>query len=195
MAYQTTKPAPSDDLDVSVTDIQQNFLTANTVMDINHYPFDNLTANKGKHKFVDMPVTTLPTIASGDGGVYTKASGQTQLFYTSDAGAQEYQLTRAIDASIATFGTATGWTFLPGGILMQWGFVVSVSNSGTVTFPVTFSTGVFSISTTPTVNSSTSHALAYCVDNTTLTTSTFKWFVANSVSSSSTGFYWMAIGK
>lgn len=55
MPYQPNKPLPPDDLDISVTDIQQNFLIANTVMDIDHYPFDNLTANKGFHKTVTTP--------------------------------------------------------------------------------------------------------------------------------------------
>lgn len=55
MVYQTLIPQPNDDLDVSVTDIQQNFLTANTVMAIDHYPFDNVTANKGFHKTVTSP--------------------------------------------------------------------------------------------------------------------------------------------
>lgn len=62
MVYQPTKPQPNDNLDVSVTDIQQNFLTANTVMGIDHYPFDNVTANKGFHKTVTSPdQTTEPT--------------------------------------------------------------------------------------------------------------------------------------
>lgn len=62
MAYQTLIPQPNDDLDVSVTDIQQNFLTANTVMSIDHYPFDDVTANKGFHKTVTSPdQTTAPT--------------------------------------------------------------------------------------------------------------------------------------
>lgn len=55
MVYQTASPAPNDDLDVSVTDIQQNFLTANTVFDIDHYPFNDSTANKGFHHTVTSP--------------------------------------------------------------------------------------------------------------------------------------------
>lgn len=55
MPYQPNKPLPNDDLDVSVDDLQQNFEIANTVMSIDHYPFDNLTANKGFHKKVTSP--------------------------------------------------------------------------------------------------------------------------------------------
>lgn len=55
MVYQTLIPQPNDDLDVSVTDIQQNFLTANTVFDIDHYPFNDSTANKGFHHTVTSP--------------------------------------------------------------------------------------------------------------------------------------------
>lgn len=64
MVYQTLIPQPNDDLDVSVTDIQQNFLTANTVMDIDHYPFDNVTVNKGFHKTVTSPNQTIAPVTT-----------------------------------------------------------------------------------------------------------------------------------
>jgi len=70
MPYQPNKPLPPDDLDISVTDIQQNFLIANTVIDIDHYPFDNLTANKGFHKQVTSP----------DQGAAPAATANSQLF-------------------------------------------------------------------------------------------------------------------
>lgn len=212
MAYQTTKPAPNDDLDVSVTDIQQNFLTANTVMDINHYPFDNLTVNKGKHKFVDMPVLAgVPTIAAGDGGIYTKldASTQAQMFYTPDATGNEYQLTRTIAASFAKFGvfiadgalanSTFGWSFLPGGLLFQYGTYIpgnfSGSKTGAINFPTAFTSVPYLIILTPIskANSNENHTLSLSSTTPpTTTTFNYNW---DSTTSTYSGFSWTAIGR
>jgi len=136
MVFQPSKPAPPDDLDISVSDIQGNFQTSNTVMAVNHYEFDVTTGDQGKHRFVEMPVNALPTTLAAEGSLYTKASGQTQLFYTSDAGAVEYQMTRAIDANVATFGIASdGWTFLPGGLIMKYGTFLLVPTTPTTYTP------------------------------------------------------------
>ncbi len=210
MVYQPTKPQPNDNLDVSVTDIQQNFLTANTVMNINHYPFDDATANKGKHKAVVIPIpvpTPKPVLSANEAALYTDMATQTQLFFTSDngpTGNQTYQMTRAVDAAIATFGTSTnyppniigvpvtnqtgGWTFLPGGILLQYGRMNSTGGSTAVTFPIDFTTQVFSIQATRVQNSGSD--AAWGING--LTISGFN-FNSNS-STVGVTFYWVAIG-
>jgi hypothetical protein len=132
MPYQPNIPLSTDNLNVSQGDIQGNFITANTVMGQNHYPFDDATIG-GKHKFVDMPIlAAVPSIAAGDGGLYTKTtSGRSNLFYTSDAAGNEIQITTSVNPSIIANG---GFTFLPGGLIMIWGsFNPNVST--TVTFP------------------------------------------------------------
>ncbi len=195
MVYLPLKPASGDNLSVSQGDIQQNFQTANTVMSINHYPFDDVTANKGKHKFVDMPVGALPTIGSGDGGLYTKAvTAISQLFYTQDASGNEYQLSRVIPASFATFSTNPGWTFLPGGLLMQYGSKLANTGSpnGSVTFPVAFTATPYSVQITVLENSN-SRTLSHV---NTLTNAGFTCYIQDSGGSSiANTFYWIAVGK
>ncbi len=56
MVYNTLKPAANDNLNVSQGDIQGNFLTANTVMAVNHYAFDVVSGNQGKHNVVTTPI-------------------------------------------------------------------------------------------------------------------------------------------
>lgn len=155
MTYNPNIPQPTDLLNVSVSQIQQNFLAARNWSAVNHFPMDNLTANIGKHIYVDMPILAAPpTIIAGDGAAYTATLGQSQLCYTADAGGKQYQLTRAIDASFSLFGKNVnnynavgaaftgGWTFLPGGMLFQYGFVTGIPTSGSrqkaVVFPVAF---------------------------------------------------------
>jgi hypothetical protein len=138
MVYDPLKPMATDNLNVSQGDIQGNFATANTVFDINHYPFDNVTANKGKHKFVSMPNTTIPGTLANEGAIYTKnnigTGNQSQMFFTSNAGGQEYQLTRAYDAFSGSFGASQGWTFLPGNLIMQYGVKNNPGTSGIIIF-------------------------------------------------------------
>lgn len=210
MAYQTTIPQPNDDLDVSVTDIQQNFLTANTVMDVNHYPFDNVTANKGKHKFVAMPkLAAAPATAAQDGTFYVKldASSNAQFYYISDATTDEYQMTRTIPASFTSFGANAaygvappstvivgGWTFLPGGMLLQYGKFTGTGPfntpaSGTIPFPVNFTGTPFTVQMTVVKDGGDGIAN---VSRTTAPTNTGFTYALDG--SNYGGVYWWAIG-
>ena len=75
MVFQPSKPAPPDDLDVSVTDIQGNFQTSNTVMAVNHFEFDVTTGQQGMHRKVDLPIlASPPTTTANMGTVYTTLS-------------------------------------------------------------------------------------------------------------------------
>ncbi len=212
MAYQTSKPAPNDDLDVSVTDIQQNFLIANTSFGLNHFPFDNATADNGKHKFVEMPIftaTPTPPGAANEGAIYTKTSNseaalnETDLFYTPDGHPVfSYQLTRTISARAATFGTNTqytppanptvanqvgGWTFLPGGLIMQYGTMLTTGANTTIKYPVKYTTVGKPFSLTVTVKSSVT---TYGINN-----EDESGFIFSSPVAVGTRFYWMSIGK
>lgn len=56
MPYNTLIPRPTDLLSTSQSDIQNNFLQANTSFGIDHYTFDSLPANNGKHNLVTTPL-------------------------------------------------------------------------------------------------------------------------------------------
>ncbi len=194
MTYSTTIPQPNDDLDVSVTDIQQNFLTANTVMDIDHYPFNNLTATKGQHKQVQIvnQAAIPPGLANGAETIYSKniPSGG-ELFFTRGSSGVEIQLTGPGDTS----ATLQGHSFLPGGLLIQWGEIINPGSGSTpVTFPTPFPSGSAPFSITLTVRrNATSNAIVYYVDEATPPTSTGFNYVGTT--SGSQFLYWMAIGK
>lgn len=203
--YNPNIPQPTDLQNVSQVDILGNFSSANTTMGINHYPFDNGTVNIGKHKFVDMPIlAAVPTIASGDGGLYTKTATASQLFYTPDNSTNEYQMTRCISASFANFATnlaygappvgftqTGGWTFLPGGMMLQYGLfgkAGALGASGTIQFPVAYTNVPYSVTAILIRSSSASQSMSLPIVATTAN------FTFQSTSSSSDSVYWMAIG-
>lgn len=200
MVYNASVPQPTDNLSDSQNDILNNFSSANTSFGINHFAFDNATANNGKHNFVEMPVRgTAPVgLAANEGTLYTKTTGSTSnLFYTPDAGGVEYQMTTVGDAQIATFGAAgTGWTFLPGGLIMNYGLAVSSGAAGpnasaSFSKPYTNAASV-RVQILP-VNNSSSERTTYLES---VSTTSFTAWVTNGSGSTRAGqFHWYAIGK
>jgi hypothetical protein len=204
-SYNPLAPNGKIKLSLDYKNLQNNFSQADTTFGLNHYQFSNQTANNGKHKFVEMVAQAKPTILAGEGALYTKtASSITNLFYTADAGGKQYQMTRANDGNFATFATDTayttpsstlgGWTFLPGNLLLQYGFIIPTHTPGTttVTFPIAFNNPPYSVQITAKVSSSGSSD-----DQTAAIRSvTAASFLASTSSSGTvTGFWWIAIGN
>lgn len=195
MVYQPNKPLPGDNLSVSQGDINQNFTVANTEYGVNHYPFDDGTANHGKHKKVSMPATSLPV----------SVSGEIVLFSSTGSSGTELHMVRegvpGTDVALTTAGVASplratrGYSWLPGNILLQWGLSAVVSGTGNVSFVsgggVNFANvvGFLPIVTlTPFRNSSN-------VDTVYLTATSNTNFSYNNTSSGGiTHVYWHAIG-
>jgi hypothetical protein len=204
-SYNPLVPTGKIKLSLDYKNLQNNFNQADATFGTNHYKFSDQTTNNGKHKFVEMVAQAKPAILAGEGALYTKtASSITNMFYTADAGGKEYQMTRAIDANFTTFGTNTnytspgstvgGWTFLPGGLLLQYGFIAPTHNPGqtTVKFPVAFNNVAYSVQITAQVTSSGSSDDQTAAIRSVGTTS----FSASTSSSGNViGFWWMAIGN
>jgi len=204
-SYNTGIPAANNNPSVDQPNMQTNTNSINSILNVDHYNFND---NEGGHHrqttFVDQ---TIPTTAVGQSALYSKTSGQSQVFATGNNSTDEYQLTRMIDASFAKFslevplvasGTASGdggWTFLPGGMLLQYGSCTNDSTSGgsTFTFPVAFTSVPFSMVATPGVADTN----RYSCNVTVLTTTQFRVDIHRNESSSSFAapFTWIAIGK
>jgi len=209
MTYNPSIPQPTDFISDSQPQILNNFTALNSVFSRNHVAFDVAT-NSGNHKFVELRNTAaipapIPALNAGEGTIYTKMiSSVSQLFYTDDASGNEYQLTRDIPASFSLFGTNTnnynasganftgGWSYLPGGLLIQYGNASNQVNGDTIPFPVAFTTGAFSISVTGHYNSS---SRGFWWVKTQTTTNFTVTAIDNGGTSISTTLYWFAIGK
>lgn len=200
----TSLPNSGQSLGQTRDAIRNNFDLIKTTVDQNHVDFD--AAGPGKHYCIQMPVqgaipaNPLPPLGlvAGDANVYSKtASAASQIFFSPDASGNEYQMTRAITASFAKFATNTayianhtgGWTFLPGGMIMQYGIRSSPGASGVITLPVAFTNAPYSITLTLLRNSGSQ---SVTVDSGTIpTTTTINYLVS---SAGSVGIYWTAIG-
>ena len=84
-----------------------------------------------------------------------------------------------------------GYSRLPNGLLLQWGTSASIAqdSSATVTYPVAFSTAVYSVMLTPIGAINTTSGGTESADTVTITN-----FVIRHGGDGSRTFYWMAIG-
>jgi hypothetical protein len=208
--YNLNLPNGPDNPSNDQPGMQTNTKAVNDLLAVDHIEFN--LSNGGFHKQVHMPVlNSRPIGIANEGTVYTKTAATTPsnnestLFYNPDNTLNEYQLTRTITTQFSKFATNTnyitpittngGWTFLPGGMLLQWGNINPTHNPGTTTvnFPIAFTNVPYSIQITATVISSGSSndQTAAIVSGSTTTTN----FLASTSSSGNViGFYWMAIG-
>lgn len=210
MTYQANIPQPNDFLDESQSDLLNNFTVLDSSFAKNHYTFSDLTTNAGKHKFVELVKQALPATAVGSGSLYTfsplGASNETNLAYTPDNGGIGYVLTRVIAASSGVFSNNTnypqvppianqfgGWTFLAGGMLLQYGTADLAANptATTIKYPVAFTNGVYSI----TVSKISSDVSQTGQEVRVVPTPNLTQFqIIQSSSSNNNKIYWMAIG-
>jgi len=130
-----------------------NFGALNTYLGVNHIPLNK--RNGGKHNFVQMPGTSQPTVTDKTQGLLYVSTTNTRLTYVPGDTGNRYRLTSTDMANFATFGNVTeylptrfgGWTFLPGEILLQYGYIdaPNIGAGGTVLFPKEFVSKMLSI--------------------------------------------------
>ena len=202
MSYTLRPSASGDTLASSRDPIRTNFSLIQQQFEQNHVSIQS----DGKHKFLQMPQQgSIPDVAASEIGLYAYSDGSvTQLFLKGANTGSSYQLsyaTSGVDPDIASFGTvagvsSSGWSFLPGGLLMQYGNATSSGTSlpnTTVTFPKSFGTGLYSVTATI-LTTSDSRFFVEIYDS---STSQFRAVTRDSGGSKTSGlvFYWMAIGK
>ena len=221
-AYTNNIPFENNSPSVDQPPMKINTNSISGLIAVDHIGFD--FNNGGAHQQVQLLETAggaipnpLPSglIGAGFETLYASnlgvgADNGGQLFFVHGADAGGIQLTGPYNPSAGY----NGYTFLAGGMLMQWGFVhgthggngtFNAGDSSTVTFPIAFPNTVFSIQTSLNYNTAdgkpgyppgTSYAsvvLDYNVANTNNTT--FGWEYTGNTNSYYTVFYWMAIGN
>lgn len=139
MSYTTGIPRDGQSLGNSKPQVRGNFDYINTAFAINHIAFNS--AGVGKHKFLQMPEQgSIPTTIANEGGVYAADKGGfTNLFWKQESGGgdssknqgESIQLT-----NITPSNSTPGRSFLPGGMLIQWGSVTTSGNGSNT--PVTY---------------------------------------------------------
>ena len=115
-----------------------------------------------------------------------------QLFVMSNA-RKAYQETTMLDAFYSTFGTNPGWSYIPGGLVIQWGRATGQSSSGqNVTVPITYAHTIFKVFIVPFYTGSEPSASA-TIGVKILSSSQFR-YIFQTASSSFGGVDWISIG-
>jgi hypothetical protein len=215
--FDNSVPAGPNNPSADQPDMLSNNQSDLLIWKADHFGYN--VNSSGYHPQVRMPNYTtysppigaaLPPVILGFGGLYCNAGvdliggANTALFYTPDATGKAYQLTRTDLTNYLLFGTLTqnynsvgntywgGWTFLPGGLIKQYGNTTNVTSSGstTVIFPITFPAAVFNVQCT--IVTSDNSTIRFSLQGNPTTAQ----FVTTQTSSSKfTNLYWEALGN
>lgn len=136
MVWNASLPADNTKIRNAPTVIRANQDAVAANIDANHVALTDPSGG-GKHKFLQMPAQgAAPITAADEGGVYTKDDGtRTALYWRQENNGTEVKLTGP-DPSAAT----SGYTFLPGGLLLQWATKTGVNSGATIAWPTPFGT-------------------------------------------------------
>lgn len=150
MTYDPIKPQALDLLSQSQADIQTNFNQANVIMGINHVNFNNPTAvNRGKHTFVTMIEGGDPALVVNEICHYCKDLGGVSTWYMRKEGGAGTIIQMSGPDPVSA---SPGQTFLPGGIILKWGFFAMGAGVTTVDviYPIAFPVSYFVVTLTRT---------------------------------------------
>lgn len=211
--YQPNIPTGTINLDVDYQNLRGNFQQLDTSFGIDHLPFSDQTAQNGYHTSIHLdPISTTtsnppnnqpvvpPATTAGIGQVFSSEindgiSIDNALYFLTGNGLLS-QLTRNFLPS----ANANGYTYLPGGIMLQWGQVTGLSGSWPggnqpllfATGNINFSSNCFAVFTTFIGPTSSSTGDICIVSKSNLN---FVWNFTGSSSAAFSGFYWLALGK
>lgn len=187
---QTLNDVPQSGQTLGITQplIRNNFTTIDTAFQVDHVPYS--TTGEGKHNKVTLPVQVAdPVNVTGEIVLYNKLhvpTNRNALYIKGPTGA-------TVPSTANTLFATTGYTYLPSGMVIQYGKSTALANAITlVNLPIHLGSNPFSIVVTP-----------VALDNSrpapTLTVGEFTpmpgegFNVKNS--GAQTDFYWIVMGR
>lgn len=195
--YYPITPVASQPPRISPNNFNTNFGSIASLIGTDHYPFSD-TTNGGWHKqstYVDQTAPG-PSCANKQVVVYSEQvtypttptpTTFSELFFKRDTTATEVQITTGPGNPIAA---NRGVSYLPGGIIIQWGQDSAAPSPGTtVNFPVKFPRACFTVTITAYNTGSTARTISE------VGTASLTGFTAITSSSSANLIYWIAIGN
>ncbi len=196
MSFTPNIPSVGQKLGASRQQVLNNFASLRSTIAVDH--IDVNSANAGKHTVVHLQNNVSdPTALNNFGEIYSKGinsiATDIALFYRpGNTGIAPIQMTM----NVAPLAATNGYSFLPGGILIQWGTKTSPGSSGQISFPIPFpsTNPPFTIQVTLKRDSGNQ---SVTVDNGSgsnpaPTASKFGYLASTS---GSTAVYWIAIGN
>lgn len=191
MSYNPNIPQATDRPSVSQGQFLTNFQQLNTVFSNDHVAFNNATvANRGKHKKVTLISSSTPTTDPTDLALYSQTvGGVVKWFFMYPNTGSIVQLS----LGTAPLSAASGYTWLAGGMMMQWDKVINVpvGTSGNISFPVAFASTPYSITCTFS-RSATSNVQSVYVLSGSVNLNNFKMVTAGTTTPHDV--YYIAIG-
>jgi hypothetical protein len=190
-AYNPNIPNGNTRLNQDWVNIKNNFGQLNTTYGTDHIPLTTV-ANNGFHRAVHMVQQVAPAAVSGVGSIYCTTVNDgidtDEILYYKTGLNKVIQLTR----NLVPQASSNGYTFLPGGILFQWGLVNNPGLGGTVTFATlnkTFPNNIFGIQ----VSAQRGNTVTVVVANAPPPSVTgFNYIFSNNTANV---LYWTAIGN
>jgi len=124
--------------------IRTNFTVISDAFQVDHVAYN--ASGQGKHKWVTFPVQTQATAQAAliypDIGLYSAlyaTTGINELFFRNSGNVvPDVPMTARLYAG-------NGWTYLPSGIIIQWGVIATGANPSPVTFPIAFPNACFKV--------------------------------------------------
>jgi hypothetical protein len=196
MTYTVGIPLDGQSLGNSKPQVRANFSVLFNYVAINHIALNALGA--GKHFFVEMPnQSPLPTTIAAESGLTSAAYGPTPFanwLYLQESGGSDPL--RNMGAAVQMTGIVpsaqvNGWTFLPGGLLMQWGNVTTAGLGNMIVMlnqPFQNTGAFFNVQLT--LNQQTSTATNLAAFNRMAN----QFTISQNGSNSALSVFWLAIG-
>jgi hypothetical protein len=189
--YQPGIPTGTVNLDVDYQNIQDNFQQLDTTYGTDHVAYSQ-GLNNGYHNIIHLVPNATPTPSTGIGQLFDNTVydgiNTDQILYFLTGENRLLQLTRNFVPSV----TAKGYTFLPGGLIMEWGsFSATNISSMNVSFPQIFPNAIYNVQVTYVVSDNST--IRSGIESGTVSKNGFTW-IGTSTSSLIT-VYWTAIGN
>lgn len=197
ISYTRGVPNPPNNPSQDVGSMQLNTNAIDDIIDVDHFSFND-TVFSGLHKqtrFVAGDIggqTSPPSTSIGQLALYSKLTGgSSQLFLIRDnVGGTEVALTPNPAVIGNVVRAETGFSWLPGNLLIQWGLAPGIVTGGA---SVNFLQPFDALGFLPIVNI-TPRALTTSTQNIYLVSTTNTQFNYFNNNSAITHLYWIAIG-
>jgi hypothetical protein len=161
--YNNNIPSSPNDPSQDQPKMLTNTQSINSILGEDHFSFESGSGKDGRHQYSRYPERDgvglpIPATDNNEGVIYTKEGAnptETNVFFRGESNGNEYQLTAVDQTNITTFAKnleyqaavvgvspsyVGGWSFLPGGLILQYGSFSAVNGvtSYTVPFPKSF---------------------------------------------------------
>ncbi len=215
--YNPLVPTGTIPLNLDYKNLQKNFNQMDITYGVDHVPLTDTTNKNGYHKTIhsvpfstagvapanatNQPVvspTTVPSIGQIFTAIINDGFNTDTALYLKTGGGRTLQLT----TNKTPVAANNGYTFLPGGVFIQWGQITDVTSTPYqpllfATANVDFANNCFAVFAQCYGNGTppSSHEQAtISIDKSTVSKTGFEWTYETN-SGTYTGFYWVAIGN